>query len=128
MRYVLLGGVLVLCVGVVAFVKNYQATKATSAPPTPWLRFYRWRWVALLMLAAAAYFATWSTTGSAGDRIRIVGFPFPAAAFDSSGADYVGALTLPLMLLNMATWALLPDICLYVWRRAVLRRNLTVRA
>jgi len=128
MKYVLLIGVLILIAGFTAFVKNWRAARGMSAPPEQWLRLYRWRWFALVTLGAAAYYMTWHITGVDCERLRIAGFPFPAAAFDSRGADYVGPLTLPFMLLDILTWALIPDLCLYAWRGVLLRRSLTIGA
>jgi hypothetical protein len=123
--YLLYGlGLLVLFAGPIAFVKNWR-TALTASAPAPWLRLYWWHWFVLPVLGVAAYYFTWSSTGIDGERIRILGFPFPAAAFDSHGADYLGPLTLPSLFANAVAWMLIPDICLYVWRRIVLRRNLT---
>jgi hypothetical protein len=120
-------GLLLLVVGFVAFVQNMRAALTASAP-AKWLRLYWWHWLALPVLGIVAYYFTWSTTGLDGERVQIVGFPFPAAALDSHGADYVGPLTLPSLFANAVVWALLPDICLCVWRLAVSRRNLTTGA
>jgi len=61
-----------------------------------------------LLLGAASYFIAYPVTTS--ERYVVHGFPFPAYAFDASGQDYVGFLTLPFMLFNFACWFLLVHI------------------
>ena len=120
--------VALLILGPIAFVQNRKAARAPSAPNATWLTVYNKRWPAIVVLGIAAFAFSYSATGHDGQRWRVYGFPFPAAAFDSHGADYVGPLTLPSLFANAVIWALLPDICLYVWRLAASRRNLTTRA
>jgi hypothetical protein len=127
LEYLIFGvGLAVLIFGAVAFVKNRQYAKTPSAPPVGWLSLYRWRWAPALLLGVAAYYFSYSTTGQDGELYKVIGFPFVAAAFDSHGADYVGPLTVPFMLLDVFTWAVLPDLGLLIWRIAGRRRNVAI--
>src|SRR5580698_2882165 len=107
----LIGGtsVALLILGPIAFVQNRRAARAPSAPNGSWLTVYTRRWPAIVVLGIAALAFTYSTTDHDGQRWRVFGFPFPAAAFDSHGADYVGIVTLPFTLFNALIWTTLPD-------------------
>lgn len=66
--------------------------------------------------------ATYSMNAST----RIVGIPFPAAAFEKHGdvwMDFVGAMTLPLLLANAAFFLLMPQIPVLLWLRTRARRE-----
>jgi hypothetical protein len=120
--------VVLLILGPIAFVQNRKAARAPSAPNATWLTVYNKRWPAIVVLGIAAFAFSYSATGHDGQRWRVYGFPFPAGAFDSHGADYVGLVTLPFALFNALIWTTLPDLCLFVWRHASARRNQTRRA
>jgi hypothetical protein len=68
----------------------------------------RWRWVAIgLGLVGAAYASL--TPLPYGEKYRVVGFPLPAAAFEiSTGADFVGPLTVPILCLDLILVAAIP--------------------
>jgi hypothetical protein len=117
--------VALLILGPIAFVQNRKAVRAPSAPNATWLTVYHKRWPAIVVLGIAAFAFSYSTTGHDGQRWRVYGFPFPAAAFDSHGADYVGLVTLPFTLFNALIWTTLPDLCLFVWRYASANRAQT---
>ena len=70
----------------------------------------------MLLLAVAAGFCVYPVTGRAGAHYRVWGFPFMAAAFDSSGLGYVSPLSTLLIGLDVLTWVLLPDLFLWLWR------------
>jgi hypothetical protein len=120
--------VALLILGPIAFVQNRKVARAPSAPNASWLSVYKRRWPAIVVLGIAAFAFTYSTTGHDGQRWRVYGFPFPAAALDSHGADYVGLVTLPFTLFNALIWTTLPDLCLFVWRHASARPNRTLGA
>jgi hypothetical protein len=73
----------------------------------PWSSL-RWRWVAIglgAMAAASACLVRHQYT----DKYLVVGFPLPAAAFEiSTGSDFVGPLTLPILCLDVLLVAALP--------------------
>ena len=117
-----------LILGPLAFVSNRRANRISSAPTATWLRWYRFHWVLAASLGIAALLFHYSTFGHDGQPWRVYGFPFPAAAFDSRGADYAGLVTLPFTLFNLVIWTSLPDVALFVWRRAIKNRSETLRA
>ena len=61
-------------------------------------------------------------TGSVG---RVAGVPFIVAYFDAGGADYVGPLTMPAVVLNAVFWFLVPQIIMYVAFARRLRHRAT---
>lgn len=73
--------------------KFYGASKVVW-----WSRVYKWRYlvafmiVPLLLLEYPVYVD--------GERYRIFGFPLMAAAFDSSGRDFISALTSIFLLID----------------------------
>ena len=115
-------GPAVLALGVVAFVSNHRASKVGALPPS-WHQWRRWRWLLMLLLAVAAVFCVYSVTGRTGERYRLWGFPFTAAAFDSRGSGYVSPLSFLLIGFDVLTWALLPDLFLWAWRVYANRRR-----
>jgi hypothetical protein len=108
----LIGGtaILLLILGPIVFVRNRKAARAPSAPSSTWLTVYRRRWPVIALLGVAACVFTYTTIGDGGQRWRVYGLPFSAAAIDSHGADYVGLVTLPLTLFNIVVWTTLPDV------------------
>ena len=48
----------------------------------------------------------------------VVGIPFPAAAFDKRGQDFIGVLTPLFMILNAFFWFLVPQMALFYRGRA----------
>lgn len=85
----------------------------------PWSSL-RWRWAAIALGVVAAA-CSCSIRYRYTDKYFAVGFPLPAAAFEiSTGADFVGPLTLPLMCLDVLLSAALPLATLVI--AVVLRR------
>jgi hypothetical protein len=68
----------------------------------------RWRWPAIglgVVAAACACFVRYRYT----DKYLAIGFPLPAAVFEiSTGADFVGPLTLPFLCLDALLMGVLP--------------------
>ena len=87
------------------------ASKARSV----WLHLYRWRGLVGVVFAIASAFIGYPVS-DAGERYRVLGVPFLAAAFDSASRDYVGPLTLLSFLANALVWFFLPQIVLFCWR------------
>ena len=77
----------------------------------------------MLLLAVVAVFCVYPVTGRGGAQYRVWGFPFMAAAFDSRGSGYLSPLSTLLIGLDVLTWALLPDLFLWVWRLYASRRR-----
>jgi hypothetical protein len=73
----------------------------------PWSSL-RWRWAAIglgVVAAACASLIRHRYT----DKYFAIGFPLPAAAFEvSTGADFVGPLTLPILCLDALLVGALP--------------------
>jgi hypothetical protein len=104
--------------GMLALISNYRLPRGSGLPGN---------WSGLRKLAtfvgAVVGLATWPLTYFMGDPIstpdgpgRVVGIPFFVAFFDSAGRDYVGPLTLPGAVANVAFWALFPQVVLYAYR------------
>lgn len=69
-----------------------------------------------LVLAVGSFFVVYPH----GDNARIVGFPFPAAAWERHGDrwhDFVGLATLPFMCANALFAFVLPHVFLWAFRR-----------
>lgn len=115
-------GPAVLALGVVAFVGNHRAAKTGALPPF-WHRLRRWRWLLMVLLAVAAVFCVYPVTGRTGEHYRLWGFPFTAAAVDASGFAYGSPWSALLIGFDALTWALLPDLLLWVWRVYAKRRG-----
>jgi hypothetical protein len=92
---------------------NRSASKQAEVS-SAWLHVYRWRWLVGVVFAIASAFIGYPVT-DAGERYRVLGVPFLAAAFDSGGRDYVGPLTLPAFVANTVVWFFLPQIVLFCW-------------
>ena len=107
-------GVALLVVSVLAWRGNRAL--AGSLPSTSrWRAAYR-LWPLLgLLLGVVGFFVHFSYTTS--ERYTVYGFPFPAYALDASGHDYVGFITLPLMLINFACWFLLVHLAFWLSAR-----------
>ena len=106
-------GVLLLAVEAFATWKNRRlAQRATSAKR--WCLFYRWRYVGGAILAVASVFMGYPMYVDA-ERYWVVGVPFFVAAFDSSGTDFVGPFTVPLLVANAVVWLLFPNLLLWCW-------------
>ena len=108
-------------VGIVGGILALRATGkfATLGPaPQQWRRFR----VAALAIGIVGGIATYPLTYWMGYPVttregvwRIVGIPFFVAFFDSGGADYVGAFTLPNAVANVLFWFVFPQIILILW-------------
>lgn len=71
----------------------------------PW-----WRWQALPLLAGgAAGFAAVTVMYRVGPTLRVVGFPFVAAAFEDSGAVFSSPASVLLLLADATFFLLLPQ-------------------
>ena len=69
-----------------------------------------------IALAFASYFVTYSYSST----VRIIGFPFPAVAFEKHGShwlDFSGPLTLPFMCANAWVALVLPHLALRIFQR-----------
>ena len=93
---------------------NRSASEQAKARSV-WLHLYRWRGLVGVVFAIASAFIGYPVS-DAGERYRVLGVPFLAAAFDSAGRDYVGPLTLLSFLANALVWFFLPQIVLFCWR------------
>ncbi len=108
-------GIVGLVLGVMA--ARYARRQLRSAGRTYW----RAQLVPLCVgavVAALLTLCTYPVSASA----RIVGLPFPVAAFEKHGdvwMDFVGITSIPFFIANAAFWLLLPQL-LVAWR---LRRN-----
>jgi len=78
-----------------------------------------------IALAVASYFVTYPY----GSTVRVIGFPFPAAAFEKHAGhwlDFSGPLTLPFMCANAWVGLVLPHLALRMFQSvARLRQGLT---
>lgn len=88
----------------------------TSEMPPLWRRLWRWRWAIGGTLGVASYFLRYPVEGGT-DHYMVYGIPFMSYAFDQNGRDYVGPLTMPALVLNFVTWALLPQVMFWLWGR-----------
>jgi len=73
-----------------------------------------------LALAVGSVFITYSPSPT----VRIMGFPFPAAAWEYSDGkwlDFVGITTLPFYAANFIIFLFLPQLCFVVFRTLNLR-------
>ena len=102
-------GLILLSLSLWAWRQN-RSTAPELQPP--WTRLWRWRWGIGSVLGVAAFFVRYPITGRT-DHYTVYGVPFMSYAFDQRGFDYAGALTLPALVLNFVTWALLPQ--LFFW-------------
>ena len=105
-------------VSLVASVAAWRANRAfalTGAAGPRWRNLYRFWWAPGMLLGAASYFIAFPYTTS--ERYMVHGFPFPAYAFDASGHDYVGFITLPFMLINFACWFFVVHVAFWLARR-----------
>ena len=105
-------GVIVLAASLCAWHRNKRTT--VSEMPPLWRGLWRWRWVIGLALGIASYFIHYPAEGTT-DRYMVYGVPFMSFAFDQKGHDYVGPLTVPALILNFGTWALLPQLFFWVF-------------
>ena len=110
----LITGLLALVGAFFAGWSNRFAVEHSTASWT-WLRTYRWRWLGGTVFAIASAFAQYPVSVG-GERYRVIGFPFMAGALDSAGRDYIGSLTIVLLLGNAAIWFFLPQFVLFFWR------------
>lgn len=111
--FMMVGALLLLSGTVAAFFnfKKYQQGLITG----------RMFWVIFglgIIFAACSIFIVWPYD----TNTRIVGFPFPAAAWQRSAdggawADYVGIMTIPILIANGVCWAMSLQIPLYLWNR-----------
>ena len=115
---VILGLVGILAGGVAARAVRLHIHRAS-------LRWWRVQRVPILVGALCAAILS-GATYSMNASTRIVGIPFPAAAFEKHGdvwMDFVGAMTLPLLLANAAFFLLVPQIPVLLWLRTRARRE-----
>jgi len=82
--------------------------------PPKLIFLWKWRWALGLALAVGDYFIQYHADGG-GDHYTVHGFPIMAYAFDQRGFDYVGAITLPAILLNAAIFLLMPHLFIWVY-------------
>jgi hypothetical protein len=105
-------GVVVLAASIWAWRRN---RKLVILEMPPLLRvFWRWRWVIGIALGISSYFLRYSLDGTT-DRYMVHGVPFMSYAFDQRGHDYIGPLTMPALVLNFVTWAMLPQLILWAF-------------
>jgi hypothetical protein len=90
--------------------------------PSPWMRLWTWRWVIGCAIGVAGFFIRYSADGG-GDHYTVYGLPFFSYAFDQRGDDYVGVLTIPAVILNFVTGALLPQLLFWLYTKRRSRRN-----
>jgi hypothetical protein len=105
-------GVAVLAASIWAWRKNMKVVVA-EMPPL-WRGLWRWRWVIGIALGIAGCFLRYPLDGDT-DRYTVYGVPFMSYAFDQRGHDYVGPLTMPALLLNFVTWAMLPQLAFWAF-------------
>ena len=110
----MLFGVVLLVFSVLAWRVN-RVLAASLPSSSRWCVAYRLWWLPGLLLGATSYFVAFPYTTS--ERYIVHGFPFPAYAFDASGHDYVGFITLPFMLINFACWFLVVHLGLWLAAR-----------
>ncbi len=109
-----IAGVLLLIFSIWAWRRNGRFV-ASEMPPL-WSRVWRWRWLIGGAVGIASCFLSYSIQ-SGTQRYTVYGIPFVSYVFDGNGRDYVGALTLPALVLNVVTWALVPQLVLWEWVR-----------
>jgi hypothetical protein len=108
----MLVGVALLGASIWAWRKNRRLT--ISAMPPLWRSVWRWRWLVGVALGVGSCFLRYPLEGG-GDRYMVYGVPFMSFAFDQRGHDYVSPLTVPALMLNFVTWAMLPQLLLWVF-------------
>jgi len=113
-------GVVLLIASIWAWRKNRPVV--VSEMPSLWQVIWRWRWVIGVALGVGSYFLRYPLESS-GARYMVYGVPFMSYAFDSKGHDYVGPLTTFAIALNFATWALLPQLFLWLFSLRVPRQR-----
>ena len=102
---------ILLIVSEIISVRKNRVTNADVRTGRYWKSLYRWQWLIGFPFAAASLFVSYSYSGET-ETYRILGFPLPAVAFDSSGLDYVSVLTVPWFIVNAAIWYFLPQLIL----------------
>lgn len=110
-------------VGLVLFAAAWRSNRRRfpeAGELAPSLSTRRLSWIVAVGLVVASPFFSYRY-GEDGKSWRIQGFPLPAAAFDASGADYVGPTTVPFMIANAAFFGLLPQALLWVVARRRMR-------
>ena len=105
-------GVALLGASVWAWHKNRRLTISTM--PALWRAAWCWRWLIGLVLGVGSFFLRYPLEGG-GNNYIVYGVPFMAYAFDQHGHDYVGPLTMPALIFNCVTWAMLPQLFLWVF-------------
>jgi len=106
-------GVVLLGTSIWAYRMNKRL--AISTMPALWRTAWRWRWLIGLILGVGSIYLRYPLQGGS-DHYIVYGVPFMSYAFDQHGHDYVGPLTLPALILNFTTWAMLPQLILWVFR------------
>ena len=115
-------GIATLPICIWAAVTNFQMKDPES--PSCW-RYVRWMsWVVGVLLAILAIFLSYPIAGG-GDLYRVFGIPFVAYCFDHNGFDYVGALTLPTMVINFVYWTVFPQLVIRVYAFHTSRHRVT---
>jgi hypothetical protein len=107
-------GVVGIGAGIVALVRNVNQIWHPGGTGLTWPTVLTF--ASGLALAIASLFIVYPYS----ETVRIVGFPFPAAAWEKHGdrwRDFVGALTLPLYCANIVFAFVLPHLALRVLRR-----------
>ena len=105
-------GLAVIIVGSLALVRNIRRARAPEQKRLAIVLAF----AVGLALSAGSFFVVYPY----GDDARIVGFPFPAAAWERQGDrwhDFVGLTTLPFMCANALFAFLLPHLFLWALRR-----------
>ena len=89
--------------------------------PLRWQQWWRFRRLFSYGLAVMSVFLQYPLAGKNGEYYTVHGVPYLVAAFDAQGRDYVGALSLPFMLLNAVFWFLLPHALFWMAGRLSLK-------
>jgi len=104
-----------------------QNRARVPALPVFWMRVWTWRWVIGCAIGVAGFFLHYSADGD-GDHYTVYGVPFFSYAFDQRGWDYVGVLTVPAIIFNFITSALLPELFFWLYAKQLARRNVSAGA
>jgi hypothetical protein len=109
-------GMLLLGFSVWAWRQNRMAP-VPEMPPL-WRYVWRLRWPTGVVFGVAALFLHYSVSGPR-DQYKVYGVPFVSYVFDQNKFDYVGPFTVFAVALNFVTWALLPQVLLWLIGRKV---------
>jgi len=111
---------LLMFLGIVGLVTGaFSAVVAHRRIRSEKLGWWRYQAVPLAIGGVAGFLAV-TVLYRVSSTVQVVGFPFPAAAFQDGGAILDGASTIPMLLADAVFFLLLPQsfLAIYLGRRA----------